>query len=55
MVFSGTKLQLLLEFVTDGTVSLSVAKKYCKQGWKIYEIMLEVSTCLLCFVRAVFL
>lgn len=43
IVFKGTKLQLLLEFITHGIISLSVTKKYYKQGWKIYEIMQEVT------------
>lgn len=46
--------ELLLEFIMYGFISLFVTEKCCKQEWKIYEIMQEMSVCLLCFLKTVF-
>lgn len=52
VVFNRTKLHLMLEFITH--TSLPVKKTFSKQGWKIYEIMHEMTICLLCFLKAIF-
>lgn len=54
IVLNGNELQLLLEFIMYGFISLFVTEKCCKQEWKIYEIMQEMSVCLLCFLKTVF-